>query len=545
MHSTSIFQLILSVLVNAHIYTVSGNYSPTFIREGLTLAHDEPLKPNAYRRFNSLRPEGLTIPDRRDCLDPATAPLSCSGLIQPKPFSSPVTSSNSPAAFRKQHIVLNRLPSVKKKERYIIVFEDGNQPKSLAFQGPPTRKMFQAIQTQKPRGKSAWLFQELDHTKNEWNLEEVKRVGYRLPTLSEKIKQTIFTKGAEDLNIVSTVGLKEIPKPASSQVDKPLDTEGIAKAYREADGTRLIISDYDGTLREFVDNPEAATPSPELLSDLETLSLNKNNMVWLVSGRDKRFLSDHFGHIKNIGLKAAYGAATRDPISGQWETMRFDKTSLDSIKTIMEAWSSSVTHSHIEDKDFGLAYHYRVAHTQDLNNQVKMTRDATQAKQDIDLIYKSEAEFLKACLDQDIQQKGLPLVTILGNMVVEVKSKHLSKEEAVQSLYHGIPHPDFVLVGGDDPADEVMFKVAHKKAENAQKTAQGDVKPPVVATVHVSHNKGQETSAKYMVTEPKEFRELLSKMSFSDTKETPAALASKKGELSLASEKGKILQLSS
>ncbi|EGF99074.1 uncharacterized protein MELLADRAFT_112995 [Melampsora larici-populina 98AG31] len=377
----------------------------------------------------------------------------------------------------------------------------GNHPEIYEFKESPTRSIFQEIQTKKQRGKSAWLFQESDPNKNKWDLEEVKRMGYKLPTLSEEIKQTIFTKGTEDLNLVSTVGLKKAPKPASSPIDKPLDTEGITKAYTEAKGTRLIVSDYDGTLREFVDDPEAATPSQELLSDLKTLSSNKDNMVWLVSGRDEGFLKRHFGEIQNLGLKAAYGAATRDPISGKWAKMEFDKTALDSIRKIMEGWSSSVTHSHIEEKDFGLAYHYRVAHTQDRLNQEKITQDATQAKKDIDLIYKSEAEFLKACLDQDIKRRGLELVTILGNMVVEVKSKKLSKREAVQSLYNDIPHPGFVLVGGDDPADEVMFQVAHVKEEDAKKTAQGDAKPPVVATVHVSHDKGQETSAKYMTVQ--------------------------------------------
>lgn len=85
-----------------------------------------------------------------------------------------------------------------------------------------------------------------------------------------------------------------------------------------------------------MDDPEAATPSPELLSDLETLSSNKDNMVWLVSGRDERFLNQHFGKIQNLGLKAAYGAATRDPISGNWAKMKFDRTSLDTIREIME-----------------------------------------------------------------------------------------------------------------------------------------------------------------------------------------------------------------
>ncbi|KAH9807406.1 HAD-like domain-containing protein [Melampsora americana] len=391
----------------------------------------------------------------------------------------------------------------------------GHELDSYQFQGPPTRKIFQEIQTRKERGKSAWLFKELDPNKNEWDLAEVQRVGYKLRAVLEDIKQTTLTKGTEDLNLVSTVRPVKVPKPASSSINKPLDTEGITKAYKGAVGTRLIISDYDGTLREFVDKPEAATPSLELISDLKTLSKNKNNMVWLVSGRDKSFLQKHFGAVENLGLKAAYGAATRDPISGHWETMKFDKSSLDRIKTIMEVWSSSVPHSHIEDKDYGLAYHYRVAHTQDRTNQERMTNDAAQAKKDIDLIYQSEAEFLKAFLDLHIEERSLPLVTILGNMVLEVKSKNLSKREAVQSLYKNMPHPDFVLIGGDDPADEVMFEVAHNEEANAKKNAQGEVKPPVVATVHVSHRKGKETIAKYMVTEPEEFRELLSKMSVS------------------------------
>lgn len=90
-----------------------------------------------------------------------------------------------------------------------------------------------------------------------------------------------------------------------------------------------------------------------------------------------------------------------------------------------------------------------------------------------------------------------------------------------------------------------MFKAAHEKEEDAKKIAQGDVKPPVVATVHVSHDKGQETSAKYMVREPKEFRELLSKMSASEEKVKELHLVSEQKELPLVPEEKELHLLSS
>lgn len=80
----------------------------------------------------------------------------------------------------------------------------------------------------------------------------------------------------------------------------------------------IIFSDYDGTLVDFYNNPEDAVPSNRLLDVLCKISeLNFIEFV-LISGRDKKFLQKHFGHINGITLVAEYGAFIKESKHDEW-----------------------------------------------------------------------------------------------------------------------------------------------------------------------------------------------------------------------------------
>jgi len=89
---------------------------------------------------------------------------------------------------------------------------------------------------------------------------------------------------------------------------RKLSVDHIASAYRDTH-SRLILLDYDGTVM-----PQASinkTPSREVISVLNYLCSDPENMVFIVSGRDKDCLSKWFSPCEKLGLSAEHGFFTR------------------------------------------------------------------------------------------------------------------------------------------------------------------------------------------------------------------------------------------
>lgn len=99
-----------------------------------------------------------------------------------------------------------------------------------------------------------------------------------------------------------------------------LDRATMLRTYRAA-GKRLFMFDYDGTLTPIVREPSAAVPSQRLIHTLQTLASDHHNAVWIISGRDQDFLSQHLGHIKELGFSAEHGSFIKHPGSTEWENL--------------------------------------------------------------------------------------------------------------------------------------------------------------------------------------------------------------------------------
>ncbi|KAK1976836.1 trehalose-phosphatase, partial [Colletotrichum cereale] len=137
---------------------------------------------------------------------------------------------------------------------------------------------------------------------------------------------------------------------------------GITNAFVTA-RRRVIMCDYDGTLVPFVNNPEDAVPSKQLLNDLRVLAKSSSNSVWLISGRDQKFLSTHFRDIPGLGLSAEHGAIVKNP-GESWKTL----VNLDDIakwkpgaQNIMQKWANATQGTRVEPKEYSLSWHYREA----------------------------------------------------------------------------------------------------------------------------------------------------------------------------------------
>ena len=93
--------------------------------------------------------------------------------------------------------------------------------------------------------------------------------------------------------------------------------------------------DYDGTLTPIVKEPSAAIPSDRVIRTLKTLAADEANNVWIISGRDQKFLDDYMGHIPELGLSAEHGSFMRPPRSDIWENLT-EKTDMSWQHEVLE-----------------------------------------------------------------------------------------------------------------------------------------------------------------------------------------------------------------
>ncbi len=205
----------------------------------------------------------------------------------------------------------------------------------------------------------------------------------------------------------------------------------LISAYRSTQ-RRLLLLDYDGTLRTFERTPEAAQPSRELIALLQQLGNTAGTDVVIVSGRSKADLTAWFGHLP-VALAAEHGALFRRKGGHNWH-----KTSSSDLKwrhpaaVIPRHYADQTSGVLMEQKEWSVAWHYRAA-------------SPYQAQKNLVAIRRLLKPFAK--------RSGLQIVE--GNKVLEVRPTDVYKGRVVQEwLTHDY---DFVLAMGDDTTDEDMF----------------------------------------------------------------------------------------
>lgn len=247
----------------------------------------------------------------------------------------------------------------------------------------------------------------------------------------------------------------------------------IIREYQQAK-KRLIILDYDGTLKPFQPTPSAIAGVPSLRIRLliGALAQKKSTRVAIVSGRPRKVMTWWFKAL-GIDLAAEHGARIR--INGKWETRpNRIKKAKPAIRKIMETYTDRTPGSRIEEKEFSMVWHFRnVVPEVAYNRSMKLRHDLVKA------------------IDGDA------LAVHIGHKIVEVKQRDIHKGMAVEKLVETY-QPDFVLCAGDDFTDEDMFR-----ALNSQAT-----------TIKVG---GGETDARFRVNDIEHLISLLTKLSSNKT----------------------------
>jgi trehalose 6-phosphate synthase/phosphatase len=209
--------------------------------------------------------------------------------------------------------------------------------------------------------------------------------------------------------------------------------KSLLDAYRNGK-SRLLLIDYDGTLMQFVDRPDAAVPDADLIKLLYDLTTKENTDIAIISGRNFEFLERNFADLR-MTLIAEHGAWIKLP-GNEWKTINTLNTQWKKeIRPILESYCDQTPGTFIEEKEFSLAWHYRRS-----DNELASIR----------------AMELKGNLLHMIANNHLGIME--GNKVLEIKSLEINKGKIANFLLSAKQY-DFVLAIGDDVTDEDLFNV--------------------------------------------------------------------------------------
>ncbi len=195
------------------------------------------------------------------------------------------------------------------------------------------------------------------------------------------------------------------------------------------DGAALFL-DFDGTLVELADAPDAIAVPAALVPMLERIRRRLDGRIAIVSGRSLVDLERHLplhgiAFSGSHGLELQLADGTRLPLSVP--------IGLDDVREKVEAFAAAADGLLVEEKPAGIALHYRQA--------------------------PREAERADAFMSALARKRGFSVQR--GNMVVELRPEGATKGDALKAFmtepkFHGA-RPVFV---GDDLTDEHAFEAA-------------------------------------------------------------------------------------
>lgn len=217
------------------------------------------------------------------------------------------------------------------------------------------------------------------------------------------------------------------------------DLEPLARELTKdvIDGKKIsLFLDYDGTLRDFVDIPDQATPDDKLVPLLTGLLRHPEVTMALISGRPPEFLETHFGGL-GITLVGEHGYRWLENGEGEWKLLNpyVNTEWKETLREHLEQASLMTPGTHVEEKQSALVWHYRKA---DPEFGVWRAKDLLE-----------EVTSMAA---------NMPVTVHHGKKIVEVSSLQINKGEAVDHLIE-LWQPSSALVAGDDQTDETMIRL--------------------------------------------------------------------------------------
>ncbi len=264
------------------------------------------------------------------------------------------------------------------------------------------------------------------------------------------------------------IRVKEIQEHREHRVLKGKWKERLLTHFKGAKN-RLLLLDYDGTLVPFVADPDQARPDTGLIRVLKMLTVDSKNSLVVISGRDRSFMDRWLRKI-TCGLVAEHGAWIKRPYQEWWhEFNNLPKGWKNLVRPILKNYAVRVPRTFIEEKEYGIAWHYRRADPE---------------------LGEIRAGELVDYLTDFLANKDLHVMH--GNKVVEVRNSEINKGRGVMPWLLDKKW-DFILALGDDWTDEDLFRIL----------------PPESYSIKVPYGS---TQAKYLLDSPQAARNLLLEM---------------------------------
>jgi len=260
-------------------------------------------------------------------------------------------------------------------------------------------------------------------------VEEQKR---RNKVLQKRLKRYNVDRWARDF----MKGLADVKRLQQTHLTKKINIERKENIINDFHKTknRIFFLDYDGTLTGFKKNPADAKPDRELYSILKKLSINPQNSIVIISGRDKKTLGKWFDEAWNISFIAEHGVWFKNPGENWSMVEQIDNEWKKLVQPILEFYVDQTPGAFIENKNFSLVWHYR--------------------KSDPDLGIQRSWELKDQLMDLI---SNLNLQIMDGDKVIEIKYSGINKGKA--AIYKmGDEKFDFIFAIGDDWTDEYTFE---------------------------------------------------------------------------------------
>jgi len=251
----------------------------------------------------------------------------------------------------------------------------------------------------------------------------------RLSRMHRLLKQHDVKQWAKQF-IDSQIQLKDLQEKRESPLINTTRIAQLVSQWRAAK-TRLLISDYGGTMMSTTRRPQDAAPDPRLLQILKALGEQEGTTVVITSGRDLRTLHKWFGHI-GIDLVGEFGACQyKDNVFQKNVTSDVGWKQL--VRPMLDNLSQYTVGSFVEEKEYTVAWHYR-----NTEKQLGLHRLRDILEQ---LIYFTA--------NNDLQ-------VVEGDCVVEIRHADVSKGRATMQWVQE-KQWDIVVALGNDESDEDIF----------------------------------------------------------------------------------------